>query len=76
MTRAVSLGRNAAKRVQYQSITARDPEPEVMRAAFDVGSSGRRFMGDLGVSHTQNRTVDEVKNKRRRRRLRPERQRE
>jgi hypothetical protein len=34
------------------------------------------FMGDFGVSHTQNRTVDKVKNKRRHRRLRPERQRE
>ena len=34
------------------------------------------FMGDRSVSHTQNRTVDEVKNERRHRRLRPERQRE
>jgi len=34
------------------------------------------FMGDFGLSHTQSRTVDEVKNKRRHRRLRPERQRE
>ena len=34
------------------------------------------FMGDFGLSHTQSRTVDEVKNKRRHRRMRPERQRE
>ena len=33
-------------------------------------------MGDLRVNDTQNRTIDEVKNERRYRRLRPERQRE
>jgi len=34
------------------------------------------FVGDPGVNHTQNRSIDEVKNERRYHRLRPERQRE
>ena len=36
----------------------------------------RLLLGDLCINHTQNRTIDEVKNERRYRRLRSERQRE